>query len=115
LRPFQASADSADRAILEENNATILFGDSFLLLPLLRNRPDELELGPEWYDRHYLVFGLPINDIDFMRLVNYTLQEMKRDGSLNTLIAPVMPAGEGSPNFGIWAGSSEYLGLQLGR
>jgi ABC-type amino acid transport substrate-binding protein len=115
LRPYETTPDGIARTILEDNNALIVFGDSFYLLPALRENPDTLAIGPEWYDRLYLVMALPQNDIDFMRLVNYTLQEMYRDGSLNGLIAPVMPAGEEAPNIGIWPGSSEYLGLQLRR
>ena len=115
MRFYQTDPDGVARTILEENNAVIVFGDSFYLLPHLRANPDTLAIGPEWYDRRYLVMALPANDIDFMRLVNYTLQEMYRDESLNGLIAPVMPAEEDAPNMGIWPGSSEYLGLQLRR
>jgi ABC-type amino acid transport substrate-binding protein len=115
LRPFEARQESIASTILEDNNALVVFGDSFYLLPALRENPDTLAIGPEWYDRRYLVMALPQNDIDFMRLVNYTLQEMVRDGSLNALVAPVMPSGEDAPHIGIWPGSTEYLGLQLRR
>jgi ABC-type amino acid transport substrate-binding protein len=112
---YATTPDGIARTILEDNNALIIFADSFYLLPALRENPDTLAIGPEWYDRRYVAIALPQNDIDFMRLVNYTLQEMYRDGTLNTLIAPVMPAGEDAPNIGIWPGSSEYLGLELRR
>lgn len=115
MRFFEATVDSAAETILEENNALVVFADSFLLLPIVRNNPDDLAIGPTWYDRQFLTIALPQNDIDFRRLVNYTLQEMLRDGSLTTITVPVLPAGERAPPIGIWSGSSDYLGLNLGR
>lgn len=115
IRFFEATLESAADTILEDNNALVVFADSFLLLPIVRNNPQELAIGPTWYDRQFLTFALPQNDIDFRRLVNYTLQEMLRDGSLTTITVPVLPAGDQAPPIGIWSGSSDYLGLNLGR
>lgn len=106
--------DAAD-AILEDNNALAVFADSFLLLPIIRNNPSELAMGPTWYDRQFLSFAIPQNDIDFARLLNYTLQEMVRDQSLTTVTVPIIPQGESAPQIGVWTGSSEYLGINLGR
>jgi glutamate transport system substrate-binding protein len=115
LRFFETSDDAVIRTLLEDNNANVVFADSFLLLPYLRANPNDLALGPVWYDRSYLTFALPRNDLDFRRLVNYTLQEMRRDRTLATILVPIVPANEGVPNMGIWVGSSNYLGLSLSR
>jgi len=115
MRFFETSLDNAADTILEDNNALVVFADSFLLLPIVRENPTDLAIGPTWYDRQFLTFALPQNDIDFRRLVNYTLQEMVADQSLTTLTVPIIPEGERAPQIGIWSGSSEYLGLNLGR
>lgn len=115
FRFFQAEMDTASDAILEDNNALAVFADTFLLLPIVRNNPTELAIGPTWYDRRFLTFAIPQNDLDFARLVNYTLQEMVRDQSLTTITAQIIPEGESAPQIGIWTGSSEYLGINLGR
>ncbi len=113
MRPFETTIEGAADTILEDNNALVVFADSLLILPIVRNNPDDLAIGPTWYDRQFLTLALPQNDIDFRRLVNYTLQEMLRDGSLTTLAAPALPEGERAPSIGIWSGSSDYLGLNL--
>ncbi|MEM9951047.1 MAG: transporter substrate-binding domain-containing protein [Chloroflexota bacterium] len=114
LRFFGTDPENAVETILENNNALVVFGDTFKLLPIVRSN-DALALGPTWYDRQFLTLALPQNDVDFRRLVNYTLQEMLRDGSLTTVTAPIIPDGERAPNIGIWSGSSQYLGLNLAR
>ncbi len=115
IRFFGTTIDNAAETILENNNALVVFGDTFSLLPIVRSNPTELALGPTWYDRQFLTFAVPQNDLDFRRLVNYTLQEMVRDQSLTTITLPIIPDGERAPNIGIWTGSSNYLGLNLGR
>lgn len=115
MRFFETDIDNAADTILEDNNSLVVFADSFLLLPIVRENPTDLAIGPTWYDRQFLSFALPQNDIDFRRLVNYTLQEMVSDQSLTTLTLPIIPEGERAPKIGIWSGSSEYLGLNLGR
>ena len=60
-----------------------------------------------------MVMAVPQNDIDFRLLVEYTLQEMIREGTLNALLQPLM-LPEDIPTFEIWPGSSSYLGLSLG-
>ncbi|MGJ3237782.1 MAG: transporter substrate-binding domain-containing protein [Anaerolineae bacterium] len=114
LRFFGTTLDDAAENILENNNALVLFGDSFSLVWIARQNPD-FAIGPTWYDRRFLAFAVPQNDIDFRRLVNYTLQEMVRDQSLSDIIASILPEGERAPEIGIWTGSSEYLGLSLRR
>lgn len=115
LRFFETTDDSITRTLLEDTNANVVFGDSFLLLQDLRANPDDLALGPVWYDRSYLVFATPRNDLDMARLVNYTLQGMSRDRTLATILVPIVPQNEGVPDMGIWIGSANYLGLSLSR
>src|SRR5690606_17851332 len=94
IRPFQTTIEDAADTILDDNNALVVFADSFLILPIVQNNPTELAIGPTWYDRQFLTLALPQNDIDFRRLVNYTLQEMVRDQSLTTITVPILPEGE---------------------
>lgn len=115
IRFFGTTPDNAAETILENNNALVVFGDTFSLLPIVRANPTQLALGPTWYDRQFLTFAVPQNDLDFRRLINYTLQEMVRDQSLTTVTLPIIPDGERAPDIGIWSGSSEYLGIDLGR
>jgi len=115
IRPFETLASDVTLTMLENLNADVTYGDSLLLIPHARNNPTLLEFGPRWYSRDYIAFVLPRNDIDFRLLVNYTLQEMLRDNSLRTLLAPVIPPEEGLPQFDFWPGSGEHLGLRLRR
>jgi hypothetical protein len=55
---------------------------------------------------------VPRNDLDFRLLVEYTLQELVKDGTLGTLLHPVMLPDE-IPAFDVWPGPSEYFGMSL--
>jgi polar amino acid transport system substrate-binding protein len=115
VRYFETPIDGAARTLLEDRNADVVFGDSLLLIPHLRNQPGDLTLGPRWYSRSYLAIALPRNDVDFARLVNYTLQEFERDQTASTIFAPLLPPDEAYPSFGILPGTTQYLGLTLSR
>ncbi|MEO0599452.1 MAG: transporter substrate-binding domain-containing protein, partial [Chloroflexota bacterium] len=65
FRFFTTSWDTAAENLLENNNALVLIGDSLSLLPIVQQNPDTLSIGPTWYDRQYLTFALPQNDVDF--------------------------------------------------
>lgn len=98
-------------------NYDAVFGDSLKLVPHVQADPEGLRLttGGEnngWYSQHFLALALPRNDVDFRMLVDYTLQELSRDGTLTTLVAPVMLADE-VPQLEIWPGPSDYLGYRL--
>ncbi|GAB4518620.1 MAG: hypothetical protein OHK0046_26470 [Anaerolineae bacterium] len=112
----------------EELEADAVFGDSLKLIPHAQAEPELLRLvdfedgTPRWYSRSNLnpddfaprpmVLAVPANDIDFRLLVEYTLQEMARDGSLQRLLQPVMMPDE-IPQFEIWPGPSSYLNFTL--
>ena len=114
----------------EEIEAEAAFASSFKLLPLVQNDPSQLVLTdqengqPRWYspprtaaqDFSYevMTFATPGNDIDFRLLVEITLQEMARDGTLPLLLQQAMLAEE-VPEFEIWPGPSTYLNFSLAR
>ncbi|MGF1507481.1 MAG: hypothetical protein ACFB51_20505, partial [Anaerolineae bacterium] len=61
--------------------------------------------------------GLPAADSDFQALVNFTLQDMAQDGTLEELavryFAPYRPEDEEIETFSpeIWPGEGGYLGF----
>jgi ABC-type amino acid transport substrate-binding protein len=114
IRFFETTEERAAITILDDRNADVLYGDSLLLLPIYQQNTGEFEFGERWYSREYLTFAVPRNDIDFRLLVDYTLQEFLRDGTLNTLLAPVLLPESTPPQIGIYPGGSTYLGYTLG-
>ena len=99
--------------------ADVAFGDSLKLIPHVRENPTSLILterpnnpsGP-WYSKSLMVMAVPENDIDFRLLVDYTLQEMIRDGTVNSLLPPLM-LQEDIPAFEIWPGNGNYSGFSI--
>ena len=106
--------------ILQERNADVAFGDSLKLIPHVQAFPEEFRLAVRcpncdpWYSRRYAAFGVLLNDVDFRLLVEYTLQELYRDGSLRELLLPVM-LPEDMPILDVWPGPATYLGYSLSR
>lgn len=105
----------------EDIDGEAVFGDSLRLIPhvqanaeLLRLTRTEDDSGPRWYSKSVMALGLPRNDIDFRLLVEYTLQEFVRDGTLERLLEPLTLPGE-QPVLEIWPGSNVYLGFNLSR
>jgi ABC-type amino acid transport substrate-binding protein len=105
--------------MLVENNVDIVFGDSLKLMAHVQAQPNELRLLSRsdgsgiWYTRNFVGLAVPINDIDFRLLVEYTLQELARDGELQALLEPVLPPAD-MLTFEIWPGSRNFFGFQLG-
>jgi len=104
--------------LVDDENADVAFGDSLKLIPIVQARPDDFRLTircpncDPWYTREYVAFGVPRNDLDFRLLLEYTLQEMAQDGTLATLLQPVM-LPEDMPRFDVWPGSANFLGFSL--
>lgn len=104
--------------LLVDNNADVVFGDSLRLIPNVEANPNDLKLTTNadgtaiWYSRTFVGMAVPRNDINFRLLVEYTLQELARDGTLATTLQPVMSAPD-VPVLDIWSGSSSYLGYDL--
>lgn len=103
-----------------QNNYDVVYGDSLKLMPHVQADPENLRLttrgetGDPWYSRSYVGFAVPRNDLDFRLLVEYTLQEMGRDGTIANLLTPVL-LPEDIPTFEFWPGASDYLGFQLAK
>jgi len=105
-------AGDAALALLEWDNADAIYADSLSLIPHLEASPGALRLTERWYSRSYYAFGLPYNDIDFRLLVDYTVQELIVDGTLEGLSADLILSDE-PPHFDILPGASSYAGLEL--
>ncbi len=106
--------------VFENSNADVLFGDSLKLIPLLEANPDLVRIttrgdsADPWYSRNYIGMAVPRNDLDFRLLVEYTLQELARDGTWQGMLGGVMLPDD-VPPFEIWPGSSSFLGIALDR
>ena len=104
--------------MLVDNNARVVIGDSLRLMPNVEGSDGALQLLTDadgravWYSRQYFGMAVPRNDIDFRLLVEYTLQEMARDGSLLPILQPVMYPQD-APLFEYYPGPTQYLGFNL--
>ncbi|NWG15602.1 MAG: transporter substrate-binding domain-containing protein [Chloroflexi bacterium] len=109
--------DAAFNMLVEEN-ADVIFGDSLKLIPQLEANPGLMRIttrgeAPDpWYSRTYRALAVPRNDLDFRLLVDYTLQELARDGVWRSLVSAMM-LPEDIPALEIWPGPSSYLGFNL--
>jgi ABC-type amino acid transport substrate-binding protein len=105
--------------MLVDNNADAVFGDSLKLIPHVQANPNELKLlttgeGESiWFSREFIGMAVPRNDIDFRLLVEYTMQELVRDGELQTILQPVMMPND-MLRFDLWPGSANFLGFNIG-
>lgn len=110
---FQTDESSLALQLLEDNNADVAFADSLKLLPHIEAYPNDLRLTDTWYSREYYALAVPANDIDFRLLVEYSVQELDRDGTLRQLWNGVVPEGD-QPTLDIYPGPREFLGYVLG-
>jgi ABC-type amino acid transport substrate-binding protein len=113
IRSFQTDESSLALQILQDKNADVAFADSFKLLPHIEAYPNDLTLTNRWYTREYYALAVPLNDIDFRLLVEYSIQELVRDGTLRQLWNGLVPAGD-QPNLDIYPGPRQFLGYMLG-
>ncbi len=111
---LETSERNFTQSILEDSNADVAFADSIRLLPHLEANPDDFQLTSRWYTRDYLSMAVPRNDLDFRLLLDYTLQEMTRDGTLNELLKPLLPPEE-TPKFDVWPGTGSMFGFSITR
>ena len=117
---FYTIARDQDAAfeMLSEDTIDVVFADSVRLLPHLEANPNALKLSDRcpscdpWYTREYLGVAVPRNDLDFRLLVDYTLQELWLDGTLDSALSSVTVPGE-SLTFDVSPGASEYMGFAL--
>jgi len=109
---YQTLESDAALTILEQNNADVVYANSLSLIPHLEANPNALRLTDRWYSRSYYSVAVPHNDIDFRLLVDYTIQELIVDGTIQRLSSSLILSDE-LPAFDIWPGSSEYAGINL--
>ena len=84
------------------------------LIAHLEASPSALRLTDRWYSRSYYAMALQNNDIDFRLLVDYTIQELIVDGTLQRLAAPLLLSDD-FPAFEIVPGTANSCGYQLVR
>ncbi len=111
LRFFRTTEDDLAITLLENNNATVAFGDSLQLVPHQQASPGALEFLDRWYSRKYIAVGVPRNDPDFRAAIDYAIQDMAQDDTLDTLLRPVTPADETLIAPDIWPGRTTIPGL----
>ena len=112
VRYIQTSESDAALTLLDYNNANAIYADSLALLAHLDANPNALRLTERWYSRGYYAIGLPYNDIDLRLLVDYTLQELIKDGTLFRLSADLI-VSDALPQFDLIPGSSSFAGFTL--
>jgi polar amino acid transport system substrate-binding protein len=118
--PYTIREEDAAFAILAATdiNLDAVMGDSMKLVQPLEQNPDTLAILSDadghaiWFSHDYVAMAVPRNDIDFRLLVDYTLQEMILDGTLQTLTAPVLRPQD-VPRYDVWPGGFEYMGFNL--
>ena len=104
--------------MLVENNIDVIFGDSVRLLPHLEVNTDVLKFSDRcqtcdpWYTREYVALAVPHNDSDFLNLVDYTLQELWLDGTLDDVLRDVTVPGY-RLGLDVWPGSDNFAGFSL--
>lgn len=104
--------------ILVDDNVDVIYGDILKLLPHVEANPGALRIttrgdAPDpWYSRVYVAVAVPRNDLDFRLLVDYTLQELVRDGVWHSLMTPVMLPDD-LPPMEIWPGPAAAFGFNL--
>lgn len=112
VRFFQAREDGAAAQLLEFRNANAIYADSLLLVSHLQANANALRLTERWYSRSYYAFALPYNDLDFRLLVDYTIQELLRDGTLRRLSGALILSDD-MPDFEIKPGIADFAGFSL--
>ncbi len=112
VRYIQTTERDAALTLLDYNNANAIYADNLELLAHLEANANELRLTERWYSRSYYAIGLPYNDIDLRLLVDYTLQELIKDGTLYRMSADLI-VSDSLPNFDITPGLSSFAGFTL--
>ena len=109
---IQTPEASAGLTILEFDNADVIYANNLALIAHLEASPSALRLTDRWYSRSYYAMALQNNDIDFRLLVDYTIQELIVDGTLQRLAAPLLLSDD-FPAFEIVPGTPIVAGINL--
>jgi len=112
VRYIQTTERDAALTLLDYNNANAIYADNLELLAHLEANPNTLRLTERWYSRSYYAIGLPYNDIDLRLLVDYTIQELIKDGSLYRLSASLI-VSDSLPKYDLTPGLSSFAGFNL--
>jgi polar amino acid transport system substrate-binding protein len=109
------SYEEAFRALVSRS-AYAVVGDEFSLV-LMSQADATIAVYDALYRPVNYVMALPNYDVDFLALINFTLQDMKADGTLDALrqqyFGPYLPEGETLEPFPLelWPGDGSYLGV----
>ncbi len=109
------SYEEAFRALVSRS-AYAVVGDEFALI-LMSQADAAITVYDALYRPVNYVMVLPNYDVDFLALINFTLQDMKADGTLDALrqqyFGPYLPEGEILEPFPLelWPGDGNYLGV----
>ncbi|MBN1121498.1 MAG: transporter substrate-binding domain-containing protein [Anaerolineae bacterium] len=93
-----------------------VIGDEYATM-LMMQGDDRITMVDELYRPKNYVIALPRDDADFIALVNFTLQDMERDGTLDRLreqyFSPYRPEGSEFEDLLIefWPGDGGFLGV----
>ncbi len=89
--------EDALHVLTVQRNVDVVFGDSLRFLGIIRKAGEVgVNILPTPYgDDKPVAFAVPRNDVDFRALVDFTLQDMARDGAFQTLWATYF--GDGDP------------------
>jgi len=109
------SYQSAFEAITSRG-AYALVGDEFSL-ELIAQADDRIVLDEKVYRQTGYVVAVAVQDSDFLALINFTLQDMAMDGTLQRLadqyLKPYVPPGQEVelPDLEQWPGDGSFLGF----
>lgn len=116
--PRVTAVESFDEAYetLRTRAVYAIVGDEYALV-MMAQQDEEMALVDERYRPREHAMALPRHDPDFLALVNFTLQDMLVDGTLDELreqyFGPLLPEdGElDELDMEIWPGDASYLGV----
>ncbi len=111
-------AESYEEAFegLVERVVYAVVGDEYALA-LMAEADEEIAIDERRYRPLDYVIALPAHDSDLLALVNFTLQDMKADGTLDALreqyFGPYLPEGAELDELAleIWPGDGSFLGV----
>jgi polar amino acid transport system substrate-binding protein len=112
------SFDDAFQSLIQLSVQAVV-GDEYALM-LMKQTDERIEVVDTLYRPADFVMALPDDDPNFLALVSFTLQDMKADGTLDTLreryFGPYEPEGvELEPlQMDVWPGDGSYLGVATG-
>jgi ABC-type amino acid transport substrate-binding protein len=115
-RVTQAASNEEAFQALTAGSVYAVVGDEFSLMLMIQT-DDRLEVIGKRYRPMDYAMAVPSYDTEFQALVDFTLQNMKMDGTLDRLreqyFNPYMPAEDPLEplEFEIWPGDGSYLGV----